>query len=310
MTQEPTFQLPPAMSTFAARYDETYYFIYWLSVLLFVGIIGAAAYFVWKYRRRPGVDAEPTGHNAILEASWTIAPIIILAVMFHVGFRGYLDMAIAPGNALEVRVRAWQWGWDFEYQNGAHSNDLKVPVNKPVKLIMSSNDVIHSLFVPAFRIKKDVVPGMYTTVWFEATSTGETDLYCAEYCGKDHSAMMRKVIIVTDDEFQKFLEESSGPPSGMSTEDWGNKIYGEKCKSCHSLDGSKVIGPTFKHVWGEMVTMTNGEIVKVDENYVRESILDPLAKVVAGYAPVMPTFKGTLGDKEIDALIKFIQTVK
>ncbi len=179
----PTFQLPEQMSTVAGDIDWLYYFIYWTSVVLFIAIVGAMIWWAIKYRERPGHKATPTGHNMQLEIAWTIAPIFILAFLFHKGFVGYIDMAVAPANSLEIHVNAKQWSWEFVYPNGGSSPELHVPAHKPVKLVMSSNDVLHSFFVPALRVKRDVVPGMFSSVWFQATHTGHDDIFCAEYCG-------------------------------------------------------------------------------------------------------------------------------
>lgn len=319
MTLEPTFQMPPQLSTFAAQVDDLYYFIYWLSVVLFVGIIGAAAYFVWKYRAKPGVKAEPTGHNLPLEIGWTVAPIFILVLLFHWGFQGYLNMAVPPADAIEIRARGFQWGWDFEYSNGAHTNQLRVPAHKPVKMILSSNDVLHAFFIPAFRVKRDLVPGMYTTVWFEATETGQVDIFCAEYCGgrstestqSGHWSMLSKANVETVESFDKFIKEGGGKPDGLTVEEWGKQLATQKaCAGCHTVDGSKGAGPSWKGVFGKMEMMTDGKEMMADENYIRESILDPQAHIVKGFGPQMPTYKGTVSDKEIDALIAYIKSLK
>jgi len=321
---ESTFQMPPQMSTYAPAVDDLYYFIYWLSVVFLVGITLTAAYFSWIYRRRPGHKAEPTGHNTALEIGWTVAPIFVLIFLFHAGFKSYLDMSVAPANAMEVRVRGFQWGWDFEYANGGHSDKLHAPVGKPVKLVMSSNDVLHALFVPAFRMKRDLVPGMYTSVWFQATATGEVDLFCAEYCGgksesgtqNGHWAMLSKVLVHEQAEFDKWLDALAGPPSECQGQTdmpacWGQKLYTTKaCVGCHTINGEKAAGPTWKGIWGRSEALTTGASVTVDENYVRESILEPQAKLVAGFGPQMPTYKGILRDKEIDAIIAYMKTLK
>lgn len=319
MSSQATFQLPPQMSTFARDVDWTYYFIFWLSVVLLVGIIGAATYFAIKYRRRPGVAATPTKENHLLEAAWTIAPLFIIGFLFVQGARTYMNEATAPADAMQIRVRAFQWGWDFEYANGAHTDVLRVPVNKPVKLVLSSNDVIHSLFIPAFRIKKDAVPGMYTSVWFEATQEGETELFCAEYCGgkgegasaTGHWSMNTRVVVLSDADFAKFLQESIGPRKGETVEQWGDRLTKEKaCRGCHSVDGLKLAGPSWKGIFGAQREQQDGSTVAADENYLRESMLEPKAKVAKGYAPIMPTFKGILQDKEIDAIISYMKTLQ
>jgi cytochrome c oxidase subunit 2 len=342
-----TYQLPEQMSTVAADIDWLYYFIYWLSVVLFVAIVGAMVYWAIKYRERKGHKAEPTGHNLPLEIAWTIAPLFVLVFLFHKGFQGYLDLDIAPANAMEIRVNAKQWSWEFVYPNGGSSDKLHVPLHKPVKLVMASADVIHSFFAPALRVKRDVVPGMYTTVWFEATHTGKDDIFCTEYCGgrsngpngelpyqpsedKDnpyppgqatgHWAMHSMVYVETPDDFAKFMKSIGDPcdpflsqgkpcPADVAAVQ-GQKLYASKgCVACHTTTGARLVGPTWKGIWGKAESTDKGE-VKVDENYVRESILDPQAKLVTGFPPTMPTFRGQISDAEIDEIIAFIKSLK
>jgi cytochrome c oxidase subunit 2 len=316
-------QLPPAMSTLAADVDDTYSFLYWLSVVLFVGIISTAAYFVWKYKAKPGVQAEPTGHNLPLEIAWTVAPVFVLVYLFIAGFRGYMYQAVAPVGAIEIRARGFQWGWDFEYSNGAHTSELRIPVGKPVKMVLSSNDVLHSFYIPAFRVKRDLVPGMYTSIWFQATETTPPgqgiDLFCAEYCGgrsgetsqSGHWSMITKVNVENVESFDKFIKEGAQKPEGVTDEDWGRQIaQGKACFGCHSVDGAAGSGPTWKGVFGRHESITGGTAVDVDENYIRESILEPQAKIVQGFGPVMPTYKGILSDKDIDYIIKYMKSLK
>lgn len=331
MNTEPTFQLPGQWSTVAPSVDWVYYFIFWVSVVLFVGIVGTMLYFVWKYRRRPGVKAEPTGHNTVLEITWTFTPLILLALLFHWGYRGYMNLFVAPANALEIRVRARKWSWDFEYPNGGHSvNELHVPVNRPVRLVLSSEDVIHSFFVPAFRIKRDAVPGYYGMAWFQATRTGAVDFFCAEYCGaaeprvengrevlSGHFSMIGRVVVESPERYQRFVDELVGPPRDPATgqpvtpERWGEMLYRQQqCFTCHSIDGSRGAGPTFRGLFGRQETMQDGTTVTVDENYLRESILDPQRRIVQGYPPIMPTFRGSLQDRQVDALISYIRSLR
>jgi cytochrome c oxidase subunit 2 len=299
-----TFQLPEQMSTVAADVDWLYYFIYWLSVVLFVAIVGAMVYFAWKYRERKGHKAEPTGHNLTLELAWTIAPIFILVFLFHKGFEGYMDMTLPPANAMEVRVNAKQWGWEFVYPNGGTDNELHAPVHKPVKLVMASSDVIHSFFVPALRVKRDVVPGSFTTQWFEATHTGQDDIMCAEYCGgrsKDSSG--------NELPFAQMTGHWS-MHSGSVLVAQGEKIYSKKaCIGCHTTTGAKLVGPSWKGIWGKEESTDHGT-VKVDEGYIRESILQPQAKIVTGFPPTMPSFSGQISDQEIDEVIAYIKSLK
>ncbi len=191
MNPEPTIQMPAQWSTIAPEVDYMYYFIYWVSVVFTIGIFGSMGWFMWKYRRRPGVKAKPTGHNFGLEIFWTFTPLLLLAYLFHAGFQGYLHGTVVPDDHVEIRVRGMQWNWEFEHPGGVIDtyNELKVPVNKPVQLIMSSNDVLHSFYVPLFRVKRDVVPGMYTSLWFEATHTTGEVTGCTQdaQCGEGQS---------------------------------------------------------------------------------------------------------------------------
>ena len=307
---------PGQWSTVAGDVDWMYSFIYWLSVAYYVAITAAAIYVCIKSRRRPGVKAEPTGHNTTLEVVWTVIPIVLLVFLFHKGFEGWLHMRVPPANALEIRVRAKKWAWDFEYPNGMRApTDLHVPVHTPVRLVISSDDVLHSFFVPAFRIKQDATPGFYQTAWFEATHTGTTDLFCAEYCGTGHSLMLGHVIVQTRAEYDHFLAEGLGPPADCApgvtqAACWGERMYHQsQCVTSHSTNGSAMTGPTWRGLYGRHEIMQDGLDVHVDENYIRESILTPQAKIVRGFQPVMPTFQGQLQDRQIDAIIAYMRTL-
>jgi cytochrome c oxidase subunit II len=311
---DPSILLPAARSTTAGAVDSLYLFILWMSVFLFVLIVGAAGYFAWKYRRREGDETKlssPTFHSTALEVFWSVGPLLVCIGLFHVGVKQYMDNRIAPGDALEVRVRAQKWSWEFEYPNGKIDSDLTVPVGKPVRLIMTSKDVIHSFFVPDFRIKQDAVPGRYSTVWFQAVQEGEDQVFCTEYCGKDHSAMLAKVKVVSEAKFKEFIDFDD--TKTMPLAEIGADRYKKKaCNGCHSLDGSKIAGggPSFKGLYGREEEMTTGAKVVVDDGYIRESILNPQAKIVKGFQPVMPTFQGSLKDREIEGIIEFIKAQK
>lgn len=307
-----TLFFPPGGSTLAGEVDALFYFIFWTSVILFAIVVGLTAYFVVRYRRRQATGKTyGRDHNVALEVTWTAIPTVLIIIVFVWGFRTYMKMNIVPKDALEVKVTAQKWFWSFDYEGGANSvNELVVPVDQPVKLLMSSKDVIHSFFVPNFRIKMDVLPNRYTVTWFEATRPGVYDLFCTEYCGKGHSEMIGTVRVTSEREFTEWLEAGSGPAAGESLADYGRKLYTSKaCNTCHSLDGSKNVGPTFLGIFGREEAMTDGEFIVVDENYIRESILNPQAKIVAGYDPVMPTYQGVLKDRDIDALIAFLKTL-
>jgi cytochrome c oxidase subunit 2 len=227
---------------------------------------------------------------------------------------------VAPGDAMEVQITALQWQWRFEYPDGSRTiNDLHVPVNRPVKFIMTSEDVIHDFFVPDMRVKHDIIPGRYTEVWFTPTVLGKHNFTCAEYCGKDHSGMKGMMTVESDADFAKFLETGgtewedyfNGKDPKKTPADWGKVQYETKgCNSCHTLDGSKSKGPSWKGIWMKMETLKNGSKVLVDEAYLRESMMSPQAKVVNGFEPIMPSFQGLLKDNQIKGLIAFIQSLQ
>lgn len=307
-----SFWLPEPASTVAAEIDWLFYFILYTSTLLFALVVGLMIFFGVKYRRR-GKDVLTTSkdHNTALEIIWTVIPTIVIMFLFVAGFRGYITLRTIPHDATQIKVTAQKWSWTFDYPDGVISvNNLVVPVNSPIKLLMSSTDVIHSFFVPAFRIKMDVLPNRYTLTWFEANRTGEFDLYCTEYCGKGHSEMIGKVTVMTDADYADWLEKSNTEGEGMPLKDYGQILYTKRaCVTCHSIDGSDVTGPSFLGRYGTELLMTDGSRVLMDENYMRESILDPKARIANGYEAVMPTFQGALKDRQIDALIAYIKSL-
>ncbi len=268
-------------------------------------------YFSVVYRRRPGHQAEKTAtHSNVLEVTWTIIPLLIVAYIFYAGFSAYMQMQTAPQNSYEILVKAQKWDWFFTYPNGYVDSDLHVPVDEPVKLIMSSEDVIHSLFIPAFRVKMDCVPGRYTYAWFRGTKAGTYDLYCTEYCGDSHYDMQANVVVHKSGEFDAWLENAANFYKDLPPAEAGKIIFTRYCNQCHSDDGTAKTGPTFKGTYGQTHALRDGSTVEVDDNYIRESIMDPQAKVREGYQPVMPTFKGILSDDEITYLIEYIKTLK
>ncbi len=348
MNEPATFQLPEQMSTIAPDVDWLYYFIYWLSVVMFVVIIAAMVYWAWKYRERPGHKATPTGHNMTLEIAWTVAPVFLLVFMFHKGFEGYINMSVAPADAMVVHVNAKQWAWEFVYPNGGSSDELHVPVHKPVKLVMGSADVIHDFFSPALRVKRDIVPGMYSMVWFEATHIGHDDIMCAEYCGgrsknangeelpyapsddplhpyppgqaTGHWSMHSMIYVESQEDFDKFQKSigdpcdqyvSTGKPCPTQVAaDQGAKLYTTKgCVACHTTTGAKLVGPSWKGIYGKSESTDHGAVT-VDDAYIKESILAPNAKIVSGFQGVMPTFSGQVSDAELDELVAYIKSLK
>ncbi len=306
-----TFWMPPSHSTIAGDIDALFYFIYYVSAIILLGVTVAMVLFAVKYKRRKQEMAPHMGHNNALEITWTIIPTILVYVVFVWGFKGFINMNVVPKDAYEIKVTGQKWFWSFDYPTGATTvNELVVPVGKPIKLLMSSKDVIHCLFVPDFRTKRDLLPNRYSIQWFEATSTGDFLIECAEYCGTKHSEMNGKVRVMTEVDFNKWLETNSNAGEGMAPEEYGAKLYTTKaCITCHSTDGTAGTGPTWKGIYGTQEKLADGSSVLVDENYIRESILQPQAKVVAGFQPVMPTFQGILKDRDIDAVIAYMKSL-
>ena len=309
MEDKGTLWLPESASTFSGEVDALFYFIYWVSVVLFIGVMGAMGYFAYRYRRRSEADRpQPIKESKLVEASWVVVPTILVAIVFTWGFEVFIKMGVAPPNAYEVTVRASKWSWLFEYPNGARSNELHVPVSRPVKLKMSSSDVLHSFFVPSFRVKQDVVPNRYTYVWFEATRQDTFQVLCTEYCGQQHSTMLAPVVVQSQDDFNNWLDESLIDESATPAER-GQLLYRQQgCDSCHKLDGSAEAAPSFQGLFGSQRPFDDGTTATADENYLRESIVNPAAKLVQGFPSNMPgQFGALLSSEEIDALVAFIK---
>ena len=308
-----SFWLPEQASTVAREVDSAFYFVYWISAFFFVLITGLIVWFAVRYRYRPGIreKADPAPHhNLTLEVAWTVPPTLLVVAFFWVGFRGFMDLVTPPDNSYDVQVTGQKWNWLFTYPGGYVDPDLHVPVYVPIRLTLSSQDVIHSFFVPAFRVKRDVVPGRYAKAWFQAQKAGEYQLFCAEYCGTSHSKMLSKVVVHEPGQFEHWLADASNFLDKMSPEDAGKKLYEQRgCPQCHSVDGKPGTGPTFLGLFGSTQAITAGGAVVADENYIRASILQPAAQVVAGFEPVMPSFQGRLSDREIDAIIAYLKTL-
>lgn len=310
LAQKPaTFWLPPQSSSYAHQVDWLFYFIAYVSLFFFVLIMSIMAYFVIRYREGNVSGPEKSPHHSLpLELTWTIIPIIIVVMIFWWGFKGFIDMHTPPDNAYEIQVSGKQWSWEFTYPNGAVSDELHVPHDRNILLVITSQDVVHSVYIPAFRMKMDAVPGRYLKAWFRPTVAGEYDLFCAEYCGKQHSAMTTKVVVHPVGEFEKWVQRAADFHAEMRPSEAGERVYKIRgCGQCHSVDGRANVGPTFQGIFGRETKMRDGSTIKVDENYIRESILEPNAKIVAGYDAVMPTFQGRLSEKDISALIAFMK---
>lgn len=306
-----TFWLPVGASTFAASHDALFYFIYYLCIIFFILIVGATGYSAWAYRRKSATQTTSNVRgNHQLEIAWAGIPSIFLVAIFVWGFQGFMDMSTPPGNSVDVRVTGQKWFWNFTYTNGGNDTALTVPANTPVRLTMSSTDVIHSFYVPAFRIKRDVLPNRYTVLWFEADA-GRYPIFCTEYCGKDHSNMISWVNVVPPEEYAEYVQGLGGCPDGESLAECGEAVYGRAgCSGCHSVDGSANTGPTFQGLFGSNRVFADGSNVEADDNYIRESIMDPMADVVQGYQPVMPgNYAQQLNEEQVNALIEYIRSL-
>lgn len=308
-----TFWLPEAASTFAQSHDALFYFIYWLCVVFFIGIVGAMIHFGIKYKRRSeGQRTSPLRGNHKVEILWSAGPGVLLLAVFVWGFVGFMDMIVPPANTLDVRVTGQKWSWVFTYPNGGNStNELVVPVGEPIKLTMSSVDVLHSFYVPAFRVKRDVLPNRYTVLWFQSDLPGTYNLFCTEYCGTDHSGMIGRVRVVSRPEYDAYLQELGGCPDGESLAECGQTVFARSgCTACHSIDGSVGVGPTMQGLTGSQRNFVDGSNATADDNYLRNSIVNPASQVVQGFGNVMPGNYGqTLTEEQLTALIAYIQSL-
>ena len=299
---------PEQASTIAPHIDGLYFGLIALSSFFILGIGAAALYFLIKYRRGSDADrSNITTGNWWIEGVWIAVPFVMAMGFFYWSANRYFEWSNVPENAVEVFVLGKQWMWKLQHPQGPREiNTLHVPVDQPVVLKMTSQDVIHSFYVPAFRIKQDVVPGQYSTVWFEATKVGRYKLLCTEYCGTDHSQMRGEVIVMNRADFADWL---SGGEAEASLADRGEQIYSRAgCSGCHAPD-SPVEAPDLAGVYNSQVRLESGETVVADENYLRTSILQPQQQIVAGYEPLMPSFQGQLSESQIIELIEYIKSL-
>jgi cytochrome c oxidase subunit 2 len=306
--------MPEQGTDIAKQVDSLYGFLLVVSFISCAILIGGMIYFAIKYKRKSQNDKTPyITHDTRLEVLWSVVPLIIFLFVFAWGWVVYHDMRTMPKDALEINVTGRQWAWSIEYKNGVRSTELIVPVNRDVKLVMGSEDVIHSFYIPSFRIKQDVVPGRYTALWFRAEKLGNFHVFCAEYCGTSHSGMITRLKVVSQEDFDKWLIDESDL-STLSVAQRGAKIFQTRaCASCHNVDNAAVkVGPSLFQKWGKEEELDNGSKVVVDENYVRESILESQAKIVKGFAKPsqMPAFQGQLSESDVTALIEYIKGLK
>jgi cytochrome c oxidase subunit II len=299
---------PEQASVIAGEVDALFLFLVGITVFFSVGIALTLVYFAVRYRRLSEHDRPEEIHGSLtLELAWSVIPFLITVVMFVWGARVFFHMNRTPDDAMTVNVVGKRWMWKLQHPTGQREiNELHVPVGRPVRLTITSEDTIHSFFVPAFRIKKDAVPGRYNTAWFKATKTGTFHLFCAEYCGTEHSRMIGRVVVMEPDGYQTWL---AGGPAPESPAKAGEKLFTElNCITCHRPD-SAGRGPVLNGIFGRKVTLASGETVVADEAYVRESILNPSARVTAGYQPVMPTYLGQVSEESLLQLIAYVQSL-
>ncbi len=330
--------LPPQSSTFARPLDWLHYFVILTTMAGAVLVTLAGGYFVIRYRRRLGETSTANPHAAARpHFTFKIGALVGLAVLFLVwwviGVRQYVIMRVAPADTLDVYVTAKKWMWKFAYPQGGRSiARLYVPVNRPIKLIFTSRDVIHSFYVPDFRVKQDAVPGRYTTLWFQALSTGRHPVLCAEYCGTGHSMMRAEVVVLSAEDYDRWLAGEEPPrlaPSGPRYEEpqlgltdaapaeplslvrQGERVAAESgCLRCHTLDGSPHLGPTWAGLYRSMVPLADGTEVVADEAYITESIMDPAVKMHRGYPPLMPSYLGKLPAGDVAAIVELIKSLR
>jgi cytochrome c oxidase subunit 2 len=301
--------VPESASTFSWKVDALYFYLSGVTLFFALLISATLIFFVIRYRRRtPYEIPRPIAGSHRLETLWTIIPFVIAMTMFGWGARLYFEQYKPPQNAMEIYVVGKQWMWKLQHATGQREiNALHVPVGRKIKLIMTSEDVIHDFFVPAFRTKADVVPGRYTTIWFEATKPGTYHLFCAEYCGMNHSGMIGSIYVMEPREFDNWL---SGNASNASPAAAGQQLFQTLgCVSCHGANGEGGRGPTLTGIFGHDTVIEGGQKVRVDEGYIKESILTPQAKIVAGYQPIMPTFQGQVSEDQLVQLIAFIKSL-
>src|SRR5690242_10856458 len=298
---------PVRASSTAGSVDALYIFLLTLCGVMCIGIFTMIAVFAIRYRRSAGNRAEPIEGSTALELTWTFIPLGIFIFIFVWSAAIFFRERTPPKDSAEVYTVAKQWMWKFEHMEGQREiNELHVPVGRDVRMIMTSQDVIHSFYVPAFRIKQDVLPGRYTVAWFHATKAGTYHLFCAEYCGTMHSGMIGDVVVMEPGQYQEWL--SGGAATG-SLANTGQGLFSSLgCSTCHRFD-TQGRGPNLTGIFGKPVLLEDGRTVTADENYVRESILSPTAKVVSGFKPIMPVFQGLVSEEQLNALVAYVKSL-
>jgi cytochrome c oxidase subunit 2 len=300
---------PPSASTVASEMDALYFFIVAVCTFFAVLVTVLVVFFTLRYKRKHEDEVGADIHGSlVLELTWTFIPFVLAMVMFGWGAKVFFDLSRPPRDAMEIFVVGKQWMWKVQHPDGTREiNQLHVPIGRPVRITLGSEDVLHDFFVPAFRVKMDAVPGKLTTLWFEATKEGTYHIFCAEYCGTKHSGMIGQVIVMTPQDYEAWL--AGGRSTGTAAQN-GERLFTDlACVTCHKTDSSGR-GPSLLGVFGSRVTLTDGRTVVADENYLRESIMNSQAKVVQGYQGIMPAFQGMVTEENLMQLIAYIKTLK
>jgi len=320
--------LPEQGSDYARQVDALHYFVIITTMIGAAGVFLTAIYFFIRYRRRSDTDVTPFVHpKAIHEIVFIGGPLALFLLWFAIGFPQYVKLSLPPADAMDVYVQGKKWMWKFAYPGGPNAIDtLRVPAGRPVRLLITSRDVIHSFFVPAFRIKMDALPGRYTQTWFTATRPGRYEIFCAEYCGLSHSSMLGELVVMPQEEFDGWLSaqrrglaaaqdaapvrgERVMPASNVAEE--GRRVAAEQgCLKCHSVDGTRHIGPTWSDLYLRDERLASGKTVRADEAYLTKSMMDPAADVVQGFQNVMPTYQGKLSPPEVAAVVEYIKSLR
>lgn len=306
--------------------DSVFFFILGVSITFLFLNTAVMIYFVVRYSRKRNPNPEDVKENPTLEILWTVIPTILVLIIFFVGWKGFQYMRTVPPDAMPVKVTARQWSWLFEYENGKQDSVLRVPVRKPINLLITSADVLHSLYIPAYRVKEDCVPGRETHLWFLPDELGSYDLFCTEYCGVGHSAMITKVEVMSEKDFDEWYQGDKKAPQAekvagvkapatpaAAAPDGAGLIRVKGCIACHSVDGTPKIGPTFKGMFGKketVITDNKEREIVVDKAFIKQTLLHPELERVKGFPPIMPSQKGLLTDKELKELIDYLKTVK
>jgi cytochrome c oxidase subunit 2 len=299
--------LPPEASKLAPQMDALLFFMILVSLVgLTIVVLLITSFSILYQKKRHPVAVQIEG-STLLEATWTIIPLGLFLIMFVWGALIYFRVYTPPANAMNIYVVGKQWMWKAEHPGGQHEiNSLHIPTGRPIQLTLISQDVFHSFSIPAFRVKREAIPGRYTTVWFEPTQVGTYHLFCTQYCGTAHSAMIGDIVVMTPDDYKKWLAEST---SGMSLAQNGERLFASlSCSACHNGRGD-ARGPSLAGVYGSKLNLTSGQIATADEAYLREAILNPSEHVIQGYAPIMPTYQGQISEDGVIALVEYIKNL-